>query len=349
MIYLLIFILFFALEIIYFQIATKFQILDVPNDRSSHTHPTIRGGGIILWVAALLYLLFNLSYADLIFFIGITIAAGISFWDDVCGVRYRIRLLCQALALTFAFLFTGLFYMIPWWGIALAYVFFMGVLNAYNFMDGINGMNGLYTATTLISLFYINNNIYPFTDSNFIIYPLLASVVFLVFNFRKKAKCFAGDVGSIAAGFWVVTLLILLMIETKNMVWIGLLMVYGVDSVLTILHRVRLKQNITTAHRLHFFQILANEQGIDHRLISIGYAVTQFFVSFLIIELYPIIGWWIMVISGFILSLIYCLKFRFIKQNQKLKARLSEVSGVSEVSQVNYHLPQNLGHDLNKN
>ncbi len=339
MIYLLILILFFVLEIIYFQIAKKFRILDIPNQRSSHTQPTIRGGGIILWVAALLYLLLNLSYADLIFFIGITIAAGISFWDDVCGVRYRIRLLCQALALSFAFQFTGVFYTIPWWGIVIAYVFFVGTLNAYNFMDGINGMNGLYTATVLISLLYINNHIHPFTDPDFIIFPLLASVVFLFFNFRKKAKCFAGDVGSIAAGFWVVTLLILLMIETKNLVWIGLLMVYGVDSVLTVLHRVRLKQNITTAHRLHFFQILANEQGIDQRLISIMYAITQVFVSFLIIELYPFIGWWIMVISCFILCLVYCLKFRFIKQNQKLKVSLSEVTS---------DVPQNLSHDLSK-
>lgn len=339
MIYLLILILFFVLEIIYFQIATKFRILDIPNGRSSHTYTTIRGGGIILWVAALLYLLLNLSYADLIFFIGITIVAGISFWDDVCGVRYRIRLLCQALALSFAFLFTGVFYTIPWWGIVIAYVFFVGTLNAYNFMDGINGMNGLYTATVLISLLYINNHIHPFTDPNFIIFPLLASVVFLFFNFRKKAKCFAGDVGSIAAGFWVVTLLILLMIETKSLVWIGLLMVYGVDSVLTVLHRVVLKQNITTAHRLHFFQILANEQGIDQRLISVMYAITQVFVSFLIIELYPFIGWWIMVISCFILCLIYCLKFRFIKQNQKLKVSLSEVTS---------DVPQNLGHNLSK-
>jgi UDP-N-acetylmuramyl pentapeptide phosphotransferase/UDP-N-acetylglucosamine-1-phosphate transferase len=319
MIYFLIFILFFALEIIYFQIAIKYQILDIPNDRSSHTCATIRGGGIILWIAALLYFLLNLSYADLVFFLGISLAAGISFWDDVCCLGYRVRLFFQVLALSFAFYFTGLFFIIPWWGIVIGYVFFMGVLNAFNFMDGINGMSGLYMATVLISLLYINHNIYPFTDPNFIIYPLLASVVFLFFNFRKKAKCFAGDVGSIAAGFWVITLLILLMIETKNLVWIGLLMVYGVDSVLTILHRVLLKQNLTKPHRLHFFQILANEQGIDHRVISITYSVTQFFVSLLIIELYPIMGWWIMVITGFILSLVYCLKFRFIKQNQKLK------------------------------
>ena len=180
-------------------------------------------------------------------------------------------------------------------------------------MDGINGITGLYTLAVLLPMIYVNNYVYTFTENNFLIFPLLASGVFLFFNFRKQAKCFAGDVGSVSIAFWIGTLLLILIIETQNLIWIGFLVVYGVDGICTIFHRIYLKQNIMQPHRLHFYQILANEQKMDHRIVSMTYCMTQLICSTLIIFLYPIIGWWIFIISIIALILIYGTKFRLMK------------------------------------
>ena len=150
-------------------------------------------------------------------------------------------------------------------------------------------------------------------DMDLLIYPLIASVVFLFFNFRNRAKCFAGDVGSVSIAFWIVTLLLLLIIRTNNLIWLGFLMVYGVDTVCTILHRIYLKQDIMEAHRLHFYQILANEKGKAHRVVSLIYFVVQLVCSTLIIALYPVVGWWVFAGLAVVLVGVYLVKFRFMK------------------------------------
>ena len=313
MIYLLIIAVLFAAELVYFRIADRFNIIDKPNERSSHTRVTLRGGGVIYWVAALLYLLFNPSDTAGWFFTGITLMAGVSFWDDVKGLGQKVRLLFHLLAMSCAFYLANVFGMFPWWAIVIGYVVFIGIVNAYNFMDGINGITGLYTIAVLLPLMYVNRRVQTFVDLDLLVFPLLASLVFLIFNFRKRAKCFAGDVGSVSVAFWVVTVLLLLIIRTNNLIWIGFLLVYGVDAVCTILHRIYMKQNIMEAHRLHFYQILANERGMDHRLVSVIYFVVQLVCSALIIVLYPTLGWWIFTILAAVLVVIYGFKFRLMR------------------------------------
>ncbi|MDD4285285.1 MAG: UDP-GlcNAc--UDP-phosphate GlcNAc-1-phosphate transferase, partial [Fermentimonas sp.] len=248
MFYLIIFAVLFIAELLYFTVADRFNIIDKPNERSSHDYITIRGGGIIYWFAALLYVVFNPSANGLWFLAGITLMAGVSFWDDVSGLGQKIRLLFHLLAMSCAFYLAGVFGGFPWWAIIIGYIVFIGIVNAYNFMDGINGITGLYTIAVLLPLMYVNHKVEPFIDMDLLIYPLIASVVFLFFNFRKRAKCFAGDVGSVSIAFWIVTLLLLLIIRTNNLIWLGFLMVYGVDTVCTILHRIYLKQDIMEAH-----------------------------------------------------------------------------------------------------
>lgn len=313
MIYILLIILLFAAELIYFRVADRYNIIDKPNQRSSHTQITLRGGGVIYWVAALLFAVFNPSATAFWFLAGITLMALVSFWDDVKGLGQRIRLLAHLLAMTCAFALANVFGVYPWWAIVVGYVVFIGIVNAYNFMDGINGITGLYTIAVLLPMIYVNYYVQPFVDIDFLIYPMLASFVFLFFNFRKRAKCFAGDVGSVSIAFWVVTLLLLLIIQTQNLIWIGFLMVYGVDTVCTILHRFHLRQNIMEAHRLHFYQILVNERKMPHRLVSVIYFVVQLISSALIIFLYPVVGWWIFVFIAIVLVLIYCVKFRLMR------------------------------------
>jgi UDP-N-acetylmuramyl pentapeptide phosphotransferase/UDP-N-acetylglucosamine-1-phosphate transferase len=308
-IYLIVLVLLLAAELFYFRIADRFNIIDKPNERSSHNYITIRGGGVIWWVAALLYLLFNLSVTAGWFLAGITLIAGVSFVDDVKGLGQKMRLLFHLLAMSCAFYLAGVFGSYPWWAIVIGYVVFIGIVNAYNFMDGINGITGLYSIAVLASLQYVNLSYGNFVPPDLIWYPMIASLVFLFFNFRKRARCFAGDVGSVAIAFWIVTLLLILIIKTENLIWIGFLMVYGVDAVMTILHRIYLKQNIMEAHRLHFYQILANEKKIPHRLVSLIYFTVQLLCSALIILFYPVLGWGIFVILLLLLMGLYMIKF----------------------------------------
>ena len=307
--YVIVLVLLLAAELFYFRIADRFNIIDKPNERSSHNYITIRGGGVIWWVAALLYLLFNLSVTAGWFLAGITLIAGVSFVDDVKGLGQKMRLLFHLLAMSCAFYLAGVFGSYPWWAIVIGYVVFIGIVNAYNFMDGINGITGLYSIAVLASLQYVNLSYGNFVPPDLIWYPMIASLVFLFFNFRKRARCFAGDVGSVAIAFWIVTLLLILIIKTENLIWIGFLMVYGVDAVMTILHRIYLKQNIMEAHRLHFYQILANEKKIPHRLVSLIYFTVQLLCSALIILFYPVLGWGIFVILLLVLMGLYMIKF----------------------------------------
>lgn len=318
MIYLILFTLLFTAELLYFKIADRFNIIDKPNERSSHNYLTIRGGGIIYWVAALLYLIFSPSEQAGWFFAGITLIAGVSFWDDMQNLGQKVRLLFHLLAMSCAFYLANVFGIYPWWAILIGYIIFIGIVNAYNFMDGINGITGLYSIAILASLQYVNMTFENFVNPDLIWYPMIASAVFLFFNFRKRAKCFAGDVGSISIAFWIVTLLLLLIIKTNNLIWLGFLLVYGVDVVMTILHRLYLKQNIMEAHRLHFYQILANEWKMDHRLVSTIYFVVQLVCSALIILLYPTMGWWIFFLLIIVLISIYGLKFKWYADKRKI-------------------------------
>ncbi len=298
--------------LLYFKIADKYNIIDKPNQRSSHNYITIRGGGIVYWLAGVLFSVVYLP-ESIYFLIGLTLICGVSFWDDISSLPNKVRIVIHFLSISLVFYGLNIYSLLPWWQVLIAYIFFVGVLNAYNFMDGINGITGWYSLAILVSLQYVNQKIILFTQSDFINYAILASVVFLFFNFRKRAKCFAGDVGSMAISFWIVTLLLQLMLKTESVVWVLFLSVYGVDVVCTILHRIYLKQNIFEAHRLHFYQILSNECKISHLKVSVMYAIVQFIICIATIYVYqmqtlslPIL----FIVLLFPLILIYLLKFR---------------------------------------
>ena len=308
--------------IIYFRIAKKFSIIDKPNQRSSHQYSPIRGGGIVFFLAGLIYSALHFQ-ESLYFLFGLTLISGVSLWDDISSLPNKVRIFIHFLSISLGFYGLGLFGLFPWWALLIVYILFVGILNAYNFMDGINGITGLYSLAILIALQYINCEVVGFTSTDFITYAMLACVVFLFFNFRKRAKCFAGDVGSMAIAFWMVFLLLQLMMKTGSFIWILFLSVYGVDSVATILHRIYLKQNIFKAHRLHFYQILSNEYRMSHLKVSVLYASVQLIVCVVVIYVYKtqIIDFvWLFVLSLFPLFLIYSLKFRFMEyvfQNNK--------------------------------
>lgn len=313
-------ILLMIIMLLYFKVANQFNIIDKPNERSSHTEITLRGGGIIFWFSALLYFMQNIK-DNYFFFAGITLVSLVSFWDDVQSLSNKIRISIHFLAITLIFYNLNVFNLMPLYGVVIAYILAIGLINAYNFMDGINGITGLYTLVVMGALLYVNTNIQLFIDATFIKYAMIASLVFLFFNYRKRAKCFAGDIGSIAIAFWVIYLILKLVLVTSSVIWLLFLAVYGVDAIFTILHRLYLKQNIFEAHRLHFYQILSNEYKIQHRLVALYYAIAQIIISILVIFLYQKVQdtlLFVVIIAP--LLLIYTLKFYLMnKSNLKLK------------------------------
>nr|WP_294871376.1 glycosyltransferase family 4 protein [uncultured Pedobacter sp.] len=281
MMYLILFVFLFFIMLLYFRIADHFNIIDKPNERSSHTKTTIRGGGIIFLVAIIISGILDQQY--LIPMIGASIIGIISFIDDRITLSSRIRVLFHLAAVTLMFYFLPVFGILSWWAIVMLYILVIGIINAYNFMDGINGITGLYSLVILGGLQYVNLYQISFTAPDVIWFPMISCVVFLYFNFRKRAKCFAGDVGSVTMAFWIIMLLLQLIIKTNNYAYILFLAVYGVDAVLTIMHRLILKQNIFEAHRLHFYQILANDQKMPHLIVSAIYGALQLLIIALIV------------------------------------------------------------------
>ncbi|WP_432707931.1 MraY family glycosyltransferase [Pedobacter sp.] len=304
MIYLLLLPLFYFSMLVYFRIADHYQIIDKPNGRSSHSEVTIRGGGIIYLIAALFAV--NLQAQYWLPLLALFIIGAISFADDRLTLSRGIRISFHLVAVTLLFVYLGIFGDYPIWIIALLYIVVIGVINAYNFMDGINGITGTYSLVVLAGLQYVNLQQIHFIHADMIWLPMMASLVFLFFNFRGKARCFAGDVGSVTIAFWIVFLLMQLIINSGHFAYILFLAVYGVDAVLTIIHRLFLRQNILEPHRLHFYQVLANDQSWSHLLIATIYTFLQLLIMALVI-FYPTQFGLLFFISTLPLVLVYVL------------------------------------------
>lgn len=265
-------------ELLYFKIADKLNIIDKPNLRSSHTHITLRGGGIIFLFGAWLWAaFFGLQYPW--FLIGLTMIAIVSFIDDVHSVPNWARLIVQFVAMFLMFHELGILQWNMWWAVLIAWIVCVGIINAYNFMDGINGITGAYSLAVLLPLLYVNYKT-PFIDMSFLMVTGLAILVFCFFNFRKKAKCFAGDVGAIGVAFILIFAVGKLMVVENDLTYIVFFTIYGVDTVLTICHRIMLHEHLGEAHRKHAYQIMANELKIPHVVVSTLYMVLQLIISF---------------------------------------------------------------------
>lgn len=302
MYYLIILVLLFLAELFYFKIADKCNIIDKPNLRSSHTSITLRGGGIIFLMSVWIWaFFFGLAYPW--FLVGLTAIAGISFVDDVRSVPNKIRLIVQFVAMLLMFHDFGILTPESWWMIVVALILCVGIINAYNFMDGINGITGGYSLTVLLPLIYLNSKL-CFVENSFLIVVLMGVLIFTFFNFRKKAKCFAGDVGSVGIAFIILFALGKLILKTGDLTYILLLAVYGVDSVLTIVHRMMLHENVGEAHRKHVYQLMANELKIPHMVVSIIYMCLQLMVSFGLI-LWSVNHWIYLMMVLLILCLVY--------------------------------------------
>lgn len=304
----LLFFILMIVEIIYFKIATHFNIIDKPNERSSHRVPTIRGGGIIFIIAVILFFLGNgFSYPYLL--AAILVSGVISFIDDIHTVNNRLKFGVHVLSVILIFKECGLLNTLPALYLIAIGIFAIGTINAYNFMDGINGITGLYSLAVIAPLLLTETNEKLQTLELFSIMGLL---VFNFFNTRKKARCFAGDVGSITLAILIVFLLIMRIQQTNQFEYIGLLLVYGIDAVYTIVQRLYQRENIFKPHRKHLYQYFSNEKKMPQIWVSMVYACIQLVISLAIVYGY-VNYWWLLLILIFLSIIYWVLKLPLIK------------------------------------
>lgn len=285
--YILIFVLILIAELVYFRIADKYNIIDKPNQRSSHSTIVLRGGGIIFMIGAWVWsAFFGFHYPW--FLAGLTLVAGVSFVDDIHSLPDSVRLVAQFAAAAMAFYQLDILHWEMWWIVLVALIVYVGATNVINFMDGINGITAGYSLAVLIPLAALNVD-NKFVAQSLIFTTIIAAIVFCIFNFRPKgkAKCFAGDVGSIGIAFIMLFMLGNVIIKTEDITWLIFLLVYGVDGCLTIIHRIMLHENLGEAHRKHAYQIMANELKIGHVKVTLIYMAMQLMVSLGFIYLCP--------------------------------------------------------------
>lgn len=280
MIYLFVFIILFIAELLYFRVADRYNIIDKPNERSSHTTVTLRGGGVIFYLGALTYFFYS-GFPYPYFFLGLTLMTVVSFMDDIMTLSNKIRLLIHFASVMLMAYELNLFEL-PWYYLLITFIVVVGVINAYNFMDGINGITACYSLAVGGLLLWVSQHT-DFIDSDLLIFTLLSVLVFAFFNFRTKAKCFAGDVGSVAIAFILLFALASLIIHTQNLIYILFLSVYGIDTVWTIIQRLKKGENIFQAHRSHLYQYLGNEAGVNKLLVSFIYGLLQFAIGVAVI------------------------------------------------------------------
>ena len=308
--YLIIFILLLVAELGYFKIADKCNIIDKPNERSSHSSIVLRGGGIIfligVWVWSAFY---GFQYPW--FLAAVTLAAGISFVDDIRSLPDSVRLVVQFTAMGLMFQQLDILHFEMWWVVILALIVCVGASNIINFMDGINGITAGYSLAVLIPLLIMNHKV-GFMEESFLTVIILSVLVFSIFNFRErgKAKCFAGDVGSVGIAVIMLFAIGKLVMATGDVTWLLFLLVYGVDGCLTICHRILLHENLGEAHRKHAYQLMANELKMSHVKVSLIYMALQLVVSLGFIYVCPntMLAHWIYLVGALlVLAVAYVL------------------------------------------
>ena len=295
--YLIIAAILVAAELVYFRIADRCNIIDKPNERSSHSSVVLRGGGVIFSLSMLAWVGLQAAHGDwgvvvdyLPFLIGLLLIAGVSFIDDIHSLPDSVRLVAQFIAMGLMFWNLGIMYWNMWWIVLIALIVFVGATNIINFMDGINGITAGYSFAVLLPLLLLNNkNDNPFILNSLLAVAILGVLVFSFFNFRPrgKAKCFAGDVGSVGIAFIMLFAIGKLILATNDITWLTFLIVYGIDGCCTILHRIMLHENLGEAHRKHAYQLMANELGMSHVVVSLIYMALQLVISLVMVYLIP--------------------------------------------------------------
>lgn len=297
------FILYFLIEIFYFKIARKYNIIDRPNHRSSHLSATVRGAGIIFPIS-LIFPIFISKYSG---YIHITIAllaiSLISFLDDIFTLNSKVRVIFHFFSvLLLISQFSDTYHFLL--GLTLL-IIITGIINAYNFMDGVNGITVLYSIVIISTLFWVSQFMVTIVPIIYFLSLLASLFVFSFFNFRSIAKCFSGDIGSVSIAFIICFLLLRLIEVSYSPIWVLFLGIYGIDTVFTIFCRLLRRESIFKAHRSHFYQFLVNELKVNPLKVAVLYSVSQLIVNMLVVVSYKTGHLWIAFSVLFVFFLLY--------------------------------------------
>ncbi len=273
------------------------EFFDIPNERSSHTAPTPRGGGaVIALVSLIFYAVYTIFFSDSFcwgYFSGALLIAAVSWLDDISDISFVWRFLIHAAAAVLAVISAGFFEEVnlPFFqqirfgefGAILTFLWIVWLTNAYNFMDGIDGIAGIQAVTAGIGWLIIGEFL-GFHDIAFFGGVIACASLGFLFHNWQPAKIFMGDVGSAFLGYTFAVLPLL----AKNKaaanfsvlpcVAVGLVFLFVADTVLTFFRRLFRGEKVWQAHRRHFYQQLVIG-GYSHRAVALFYG----FVSFIII------------------------------------------------------------------
>jgi len=314
--YLLFFLSLILLSYLYFWLARRFKIVDIPNHRTMHKGATIRGGGLVVWIGMIGFS-FVFSNPGIYFLVGLILIGATGFLDDLIDLSSKVRFPIQAISIILIIWQLQLIDGAVIW-LLLTVIIGTGILNAFNFMDGINGITVGYSLVFVCTLLYIQHYQFSFIDVSYLHGYLLGLLAFGFFNFRKKAVCFAGDVGSLTIAFINIFLLMKLMVEVQSLRYLFLFSVYGIDTIFTIIQRIFRKENIFEAHKLHLFQEIVSRTRISHLGMTTIYMSIQLLINFVIISSYPASissQWFIILVMLCLLSLLYIwFKSKLIKE-----------------------------------
>ena len=276
----IVFLVLLLTALIYQRLAWRWGIMDIPNNRSSHSQATVRGGGILFPLAVIFWWM-SFDFLNTWMVLGLVWISTISLLDDMFTLSRKLRFGVQFLALSMAFYDLGVFEQVDWIALPFLYFVSLGIINAINFMDGINGISGLYALVFFGTILAVQVYM-PIFDESLIRYVILSIFVFLIFNLRKKAMMFAGDIGSISIAYLMIYFLVQWYLVGHSWTIILLLSVYGIDVFLTMARRIKDRENITQPHRTHLYQLLVNKAKFDHVSIAISYALLQAGINFVL-------------------------------------------------------------------
>ncbi len=325
---------FIIFTLMYIRIAHFYKIYDHPVGRSSHLNRTITGFGVFVLFGLLLYSVAFPYTLKSFFIIGLLMISTISYIDDLVFVKHFIRLVFQIFALILMAIELPFNYMLDFEKIPLIIaivILGIGVLNAFNFMDGINGMLGLTNLVILLSFLWLNSNSVDvqgnqisFIRNEFLYTYIIGVSIFLGLNLRRKAIVFAGDTGSIALAFIILYLMLNLIFKTGNYAYFLLFAVFGIDAGLTVIFKLLLRENIFVPHRDFLFKKLVHVGKYKHVNISIIYASLQALINVIVIAL-PLQGRLSAQLSIlFIFTITLCAVYIFIR-NKYTKKRVIRI------------------------
>ena len=289
------------------KVAIKKAIIDMPNERSSHTIPTPRGGGIAIaltWFLSVSFLFYIGSIESKLFLALISglLLSIISLLDDIYTLKNKPRLLIQVLVAGLGLYFVGGFNQVDLGFVVitnsyilnfLAFISIVWFINLFNFIDGIDGYASSQSIFVVASLYF-------FTGESFLLFLMMAIVGFLPWNW-DKAKIFMGDVGSTLLGYTIIILLFYFHNTHLVSLFEGLILtsLFWFDATYTLIRRFINKENIGQAHRKHAYQRVV-QAGFSHqKTVVFGMVINLSFFLFIFLSKEKIISDF----TGFLLSI----------------------------------------------